>query len=504
MAPTPSNTVCAGAGRKLPASLPTSTPQLCGQGAIWGVVLSQYTHGQLILNNSGWTAQFHLAIFFPNSKYYNSISSEVGWIPRCGTTIVEGRLQVMHAFLVEQEGQCPWLPYCSKVNLYTHFHDLIFEEAWACMQHNANECKESNDGEHTRPGSFSRCKVNGLLTMRNENPCQRLNTQSSRDSVLGRGRRGAGLPQLQQALGESTSGGPAERRKKGRKPWYLMETRGPHCGIFWERRHTMASSFWWGYRISGSICRSRKGTGMVWLKAPPWEEALKGWEERTGRISEQESICLELKAKVERPFSCTWWEAAISPPSSLYCMVSEQACVLFSEELLLIVTSILYSPGNLLRQTLHLPHREEDLLLTATQQRKQWSARRSQTPSQCERKGLTTWLAPVLPPWIPTLVKDFRMRTFLFNFLSILPHHTCECPFPWVNFQRLASQLKEALCGLGVLLWGYRWVEGKMERVAWYSSVPSTCFFPTTRLKGSSSWTKRKKLGCMELKSQML
>jgi len=71
-------------------------------------------------------------------------------------------------------------------------------------------------------------------------------------------------------------------------------------------------------------------------------------------------------------------------------MVSEQACALFSEELLIIVTSILYSPGNLLRQTLHLLHREEDLLLTATQQRKQWLARRSQTPSQCERKGLTT------------------------------------------------------------------------------------------------------------------
>ena len=168
-------------------------------------------------------------------------------------------------------------------------------------------------------------------------------------------------------------------------------------------------------------------------------------------------------------------------------MVWQQACQLFNEELLIIVTGILGSPGNLLRQTLHLPHREEDLLLTTTRRRKQWLARRGQIRSQCERKGLTTWVAPALPTWIPTPVKDFRMRTFPFNCLSILPHHTCDHPFPWVNFQRLASQLKEALCGLGVLLWGYRWgiLRWKEGWRAWYPSIPPTCFFPTTRLTGS-------------------
>ena len=59
------------------------------------------------------------------------------------------------------------------------------------MQHNADECKESNDGERIRPGSFSISKVNGLVTTRNGNLCQRLNTQSSRGQCPGKKKKGS-------------------------------------------------------------------------------------------------------------------------------------------------------------------------------------------------------------------------------------------------------------------------------------------------------------------------
>lgn len=54
------------------------------------------------------------------------------------------------------------------------------------MQHNDDECKESNDGGRIRSGSFSRSKVNGPLTTRNGNLCQRLNTQSCRGQRPGK------------------------------------------------------------------------------------------------------------------------------------------------------------------------------------------------------------------------------------------------------------------------------------------------------------------------------
>lgn len=81
-------------------------------------------------------------------------------------------------------------------------------------------------------------------------------------------------------------------------------------------------------------------------------------------------------------------------------MVSEQACELFSEDLLIIVTSVLHPPGNQLRQTLHLPHREEDLLLTATQRRKLVGPKEPEALSVGGRASPPDWLQRLLPEFL--------------------------------------------------------------------------------------------------------
>lgn len=113
------------------------------------------------------------------------------------------------------------------------------------------------------------------------------------------------------------------------------------------------------------------------------------------------------------------------------------------------------------------------------------------------------WLQPFLL-WVPTLLKDFRKRTFLSNCLSIMPHHTHGYSFPWVNFQRGWSFNQRRHCGVSsvavvVYMRGAE-EEGVMEGIAQYPSILPTALLSTTSLIGSRLGHKgRKTLRCMEL-----